>query len=226
MSIHGGVIQLCQGPEGNESGCLQIRFPSGTWLHIARLKQMREAATDAKQKTERRKEKGVEDLYSTAIRRVQRGQQFRVDFRRRNLVVGGHYLMRGGHYEGTLGVEPMQPDEFLSRVEGLYACYKYSVPSARSEARHRRYFRALPLDKLPAEDVMYGMPREEARVRLEAFVLCCIVNGSYHVPTGKWFWQSDDDRDLVLLAVWGQEHGAKQVNNKTNTNKTKKEESK
>lgn len=164
----------------------------------------------------------MEDLYSTAIRRVQRGQQFRVDFRRRNLVVGGHYLMRGGHYEGALGVEPMQPDEFRSRVEGLYACYKYSVPSARSESRHRRYFRALPLDQLPAEDVMYGMPREEARVRLEAFVLCAIVNGSYHVPTGKWFWQSDDDRDLVLLAVWGRETENKKHTNNTHTNKEEK----
>ena len=54
-------------------------------------------------------------------------------------------------------------------------------------------------------DMLYGELREVARFKLEAYVLFCIVLGVFvwdEERMGKWFWQSEEDKDLVILRQW------------------------
>ena len=129
------------------------------------------------------------------------GGKFRVNFPKRELVVNGKFLIKEGKYEGELGNEAFS----FEGLERLYERYKHSLPSERSESRYRRYFKALCEDDLTDEDMMFGVEREEAQAELEMYVLCALVDGSLKWDDGTmgtWFWQSEADRDLIILKSW------------------------
>ena len=61
-------------------------------------------------------------------------------------------------------------------------------------------FYALPESELSDEDMLYGMPREEAERELEKAL------AGFTIPEGSgWFWQSENDPDLVVLRSWTRE---------------------
>lgn len=95
-------------------------------------------------------------------------------------------------------------DEFLSNVEHLYTRYKHSIPSTMSECKNRKYFKALSDKDLEDEDMLFGVGRDIAQVELELYILCQIILGIGWDANkmGKWFWQSNKDRDLVILKNW------------------------
>lgn len=81
-------------------------------------------------------------------------------------------------------------------LEAAYAVYKHSVPSEKTMSRTHRFY-ALPESELTDDDMLYGMPREEAEYALEQLV------GDFKLPEGSgWFWQSPNDPDLVVLRSW------------------------
>jgi hypothetical protein len=81
-------------------------------------------------------------------------------------------------------------------IEELYDIYKHSIPSERTMHRTAR-FKALPESELSDDDMLYGVPREQAERDLENALK------GFSVPDGdKWFWQSEHDRDLVVLRSW------------------------
>lgn len=146
----------------------------------------------------------MNDIYQEAVQAVEQGARFSVDFLSRSLKLNGKQIILNGKYEGSLGVEPCTEAEFLSRVEELYRIYKHSVPSERSESKVRQYFRALPEKELSDEAMLYGERRDTAQIELELFLLCQILNGfTWNSETmGRWFWQSKNDKDLVILRAW------------------------
>ena len=146
----------------------------------------------------------MSNIYEEAVQAVEEGAKFMIDFPSRCLKVGDKQIIRDGEYDGELGVEPCTPEEFLARVEELYHAYKHSIPSERSESRSRRYFRALPERELSDEDMLYGQRRDRAQAELELYLLCQILNGLKWNPEtmGRWFWQSKQDKDLVILRHW------------------------
>ena len=146
----------------------------------------------------------MENIYHEAVQAVEEGARFNVDFTSRSLKVGGKQIIQEGKYDGSLGVEPCNGEEFFSRVEELYHTYKHSVPSERSESRSKRYFAALPERELSDEAMLYGQRRDRAQIDLELYVLCQILNGLTWTPEtmGRWFWQSKQDKDLVILRQW------------------------
>lgn len=146
----------------------------------------------------------MDNIYQDAVRAVEDGANFKVDFSSRSLKVGSKTIIQDGEYEGELGVEPCSKEEFLIRMEELYRHYKHSVPSERSESRSRKYFKALPEKDLSDEAMFYGERRDKAQIELELYVLCQILNGlEWHPETmGRWFWQSKTDKDLVILKQW------------------------
>lgn len=93
---------------------------------------------------------------------------------------------------------------FLSNVEHLYTRYKHSIPSTMSECKSRKYFKALSDKDLEDEDMLFGVGRDIAQVELELYILCQIILGIGWDANkmGKWFWQSNKDRDLVILKNW------------------------
>ena len=49
--------------------------------------------------------------------------------------------------------------------------------------------------------MLYGQHRDTAQFELEFYILCRIIGGFTWNPEtmGKWFWQSEKDKDLVIL---------------------------
>lgn len=146
----------------------------------------------------------MDNIYQKAIQAVRNGAKFRVDFSSRSLKLDDKYIIQDGKYEGDLGVLECGEKEFLTNVEELYCRYKYSVPSERSESKSRLYFKALPEKELSDDAMLYGEHRDSAQIELELYILCQILSGFSWNPEymGKWFWQSDVDKDLVILKNW------------------------
>ena len=145
------------------------------------------------------------DIYNSTIEKVRNGATFKVLLENRTLVVNGKKVIDNGKYEGELGIPHLLPNSMLEQIEHLYDQYKHSVPSERSERKHRQYFKALSEEDLDDDDMRFGLLRDETQVSLELSVLCFILNGSFvwdEQNMGKWFWQSSKDKDLVILRQW------------------------
>ncbi len=140
-------------------------------------------------------------IFDYAVASVRNGKKFKVDLKGRNLVVDKKLLIKNGEYEGELFDGQFSMDELYE----LYQRYKHSVPSERSEGKYRYYFTALKLDELDDEDLLYGEQREVAQVMLELYLLCFVLSGEFvwdEEKLGKWFWQSEEDKDFVILREW------------------------
>ena len=141
-------------------------------------------------------------IFENAVDAVTNGEKFKVNLEKRNLQIGNKYLIKDGKYNGVLhncvGFS-------ISTFEELYQIYKHSRPSERSENKQRKYFKALKLNELEEDDMLYGDDRELAQLSLELYLLCWILSGTFvwdEESMGKWFWQSQNDKDLVILRSW------------------------
>jgi hypothetical protein len=151
-------------------------------------------------------------IYSELLERVSEGESFHIDFEKRNMRVGNDYLIKDGEYEesrqllGEWFGNVCNLTDLLFELECLYRVHKYSLPSERSDNKRRKYFKALPMEEITDEQLMAAERREYARAVLEGFVLCMIVSGQLvwdeKIMNGKWFWQSQNDPDLILLRSW------------------------
>ena len=84
----------------------------------------------------------------------------------------------------------------IEQLETAYAIYKHSIPSERTMGRTPRFY-ALPESELSNDDMLYGVPREQAERDLEKALQ------GFQIPEGAgWFWQSENDPDLVVLRSW------------------------
>lgn len=149
-------------------------------------------------------------IYEELIKRVAEGESFYINFKNRALKVGKEFIIADGVYDTSRelirNAECCTDIEYLlACVDGLYQYYKYSLPSERSDSKRRQYFKALPADRLTDKQMAIGMNREIARAQLEGFILCMILNGKFQwdeSKLGKWFYQSKQDPDLVILRSW------------------------
>lgn len=145
-------------------------------------------------------------IYMNLIERVDLGEQFHIDFQKRNMKVGKDYLIKNGEYDTAKQlIAPMNMDDILKTIDGLYFNYKHSLPSERSDSKRKKYFKALSIEELDDFHLFNPILREPARARLEGFILCMILNGSFvwnEDKLGKWFYQSKNDPDLIILRDW------------------------
>jgi hypothetical protein len=137
--------------------------------------------------------------------KVDAGENFYVDFETRTMKVGKQFLIKNGEYEEgrTLSLKPTM--DVIQIIEELYQSYKYSLPSERNSNKRRRYFKALSAHEMTDRQLAIGCKRDGAQARLEGFILCMILHGYLQwdeEKLGKWFWQSKNDPDLVLLRNW------------------------
>lgn len=140
--------------------------------------------------------------------RVHNGEKFHIDFEKRNMKVGKDYLIKNGVIQDNRNLKELEFLDFANPIlliEDLYEEYKYSVPSERSEDKRRKYFKALPMDELTMEQIIYGNTREYAQAKLEGTILCMILMKILvwnQLAPNQWFWQSKTDPDLVLINSW------------------------
>lgn len=84
----------------------------------------------------------------------------------------------------------------VEQLEAAYAVYKHSIPSEKTMHRTARFY-DLPESELSDDDMLYGVPREQAERELEK----ALADFAYPEDAG-WFWQSKNDPDLVVLRQW------------------------
>lgn len=149
-----------------------------------------------------------DNILGKLIEAAAAGRKWNVDFKSRSAKIEGKYLVKDGMYNVVVGMDPYPPSEFIRHLEYLYQVYKHSMPSERSESKRKRYFKALAEHELDDSDMMYGVCRDMAQAELEGFVLGAMLEGlSWDESWGKWFWQSKNDPDLVLLREWFEPKG-------------------
>lgn len=146
-------------------------------------------------------------IYYEVLERVVSGERFYINFEKRTMKVGGETIIDNGEYDSskTLFDGAYDSKSLLDMIAELYRIYKYSLPSERSDAKRKKYFKALSIDELTDEELIVSMPREKAQYMLEAFVLCMIVGGYFvwnEELHGKWFYQNPSDPDLIILRSW------------------------
>ena len=148
-------------------------------------------------------------IYAELVQRVSEGESFYIDFEKRTLKIGKEKIVDKGEYDGErkFFTKPLETGliGILKCIEILYEKYKFSLPSERSNGRRKKYFKALPIEEIPDEQLMVAERREVARAKLEGFILCMILDGQFiwdEPFMGKWFYQSKHDPDLVILKKW------------------------
>ena len=149
-------------------------------------------------------------IFKELIEKVSNGETFHIDFEKRTMKVGKEFLIKNGEYD-TSKVLFNKPEEscpmelILKTIDVLYDYYKHSLPSERSDKKRRKYFKALSIDELTDEQLLFAGRREIAQAKLEGFILCMILENRFvwdDIQLGKWFYQSKDDSDLVILKKW------------------------
>lgn len=143
-------------------------------------------------------------IYEELIQKVSEGSRFSIDFENKTMKIGKRKIIDNGEY-GDRELINIKTDYPLGMIENLYSQYKFSIPSERSEAKRKCYFKALSANELTDKELVCGQRREVARAALEGFVLCMVLNGTLvwdEFTMGKWFWESNEDQDLVILKKW------------------------
>lgn len=134
---------------------------------------------------------------------VANGAKFSVNYQKRTCRVNGKLRISEADKENWRN-DHIPIDITMKSIERSYQKYKHSVPSERSESHRHTYFKALPEKNLTDDDMIYGEQREVARCELELTVLIQIIKGNltWQDEWGSWFWQSPNDKDLVILRQW------------------------
>lgn len=147
-------------------------------------------------------------IYEELVQRVSDGETFHIDFEKRIIKIGKQKIINNGEYDVAKKLivsNAYDLDVVLKMIELLYHDYKHSLPSERSDSKRKCYFKALSVDQLTDAEMATGERREVARARLEGFILCMVLEGQFvwnEEILGKWFWQSKNDSDLVILRSW------------------------
>lgn len=122
-----------------------------------------------------------------------------IDLNTKSVKRGKTYLIKNGKPISNFKIRT-SPVTF-SEIEDLYETYKYSVPDGTRSKRP--YFYALGPDQIPTIKMINGANRQKAKEDLELTLLMGILNKSLKWPNQKqWFWQSEKDKDLILLREW------------------------
>lgn len=140
------------------------------------------------------------ELYDEIINSVSNGSVFNVDLKKKVL-----QLDKNNVPLDNMSVNISSSEDMLSTIHKLFERYKYSVPSERSEGKRRRYFKALKLSEIDYDDFMFGEGRDTAQIKLELYVLLSSIyykNFWEEIFKEHFFYQSDKDRDLIILKDW------------------------
>lgn len=144
-------------------------------------------------------------IYEELIERVSNGETFHIDFEKRTIKTGKNYLIKYGAYDISKKLINTSGENILI-IEKLYQEYQTSFPSKRSENKCKKYFKALPIEELTIDDIVGVQSREVAQCKLEGYILCSILNGDFKwdedVMGHGWFWQSENNKDLIILRKW------------------------
>ena len=142
-----------------------------------------------------------------------RTDEIRFELTTRNIWSGMKAIVLGGKIAceriALENGETFQLDDLIrfdgdpyAEIERLYAQYKRSVPS-RHEKLNRGYFKVLSSEALTMRELEENMPRSQARIELEGFILLAASAGLISWDNPKhFFWRSQNDPDCIVYRDW------------------------
>lgn len=129
--------------------------------------------------------------------------KIKIDLVAKTIKVGKQIIIENGsivQHKIKVGDDEYEWDGLIEKkqdLDAIYAQYKYSVPSERDCSKH--YFKALSANELSDAQLVCGMNRLEARVRLEAYILLAWMRDLIRwTDTSKFYYQGKD-KDFVIL---------------------------
>lgn len=124
-----------------------------------------------------------------------------VDLKNKFAVENGEYLILNGKIiNSDIAAIQTVTEPLLNR---LYRNYKHSVPDYDNPCQQDSiYFRALDITELSDDDLRTNIPRDKARTALELAVLVGYIRGDLIIDKSKWFWQSSEEPDFMILRKW------------------------
>lgn len=133
--------------------------------------------------------------YNEYIDAVENGNKFKI-----NLIDKIAYLKKQGKNKKwkRIQIENLINPVSWETVEELYRIYKRSIPTNVKLNGNRPYFKAVPVEELDETDIVCGEQRNIAQAMLELYILIADLE----MEEGKWFWQSKEDKDLIVLKQW------------------------
>lgn len=143
-------------------------------------------------------------LYDILVHLSQeRRENIHVYLHSKSLKVGKKVIIDNGEvkqYEIISGGDKYEFDCLIKDIldlDELYAQYKTSIPSEQDN--RKGYFKALSASELTDAQLVLGMPRFEARTRLEAYVLLASMVGNLKWPNPNHWYLTGKDKDFVIL---------------------------
>lgn len=143
-------------------------------------------------------------LYDVLVKLAADGyDKIKIDLVAKTLIIGKQTIIEKGNeiqYKIKVGDDEYAWDCLIEKkqdLDELYNQYKYSVPSERDNGKH--YFKALSANELSNAQLVYGMNRLEARVRLEAYILLAWMRGLISWTDTSRFYYQGKDKDFVIL---------------------------
>ena len=153
-----------------------------------------------------------DSLYETLIKSAEKYMSVKIDLEEKNMTVDKtkRFIVDGTKMYGfpainesdlqDIGIENCLEDPW-EVIKTLYTRYKHSM--IRKDLRYKPYFKALKVDELSDEDFIGGEDRYIARARLEGYIMLASLNGNLKWQNeDHWFWQDEEDKDLVVLKNW------------------------
>lgn len=138
-------------------------------------------------------------IWDAVVDGLNHGRPIYINLNKKSLFIGKTAYVKSG-----IGVLPFFHDELeiegWEYVEELYSNYKKSLPSGRM-TEESRYFKPGKLEDIT--DILAAPGMYRTKTLLEAYVLLGGLEGQLKMPNEKYyFWQSDKDKDLVVLKKW------------------------
>lgn len=153
-----------------------------------------------------------------------RADMMKFDLTAHSVFVGNAFIVHHGALRMTTletasakvelgGLPWLTPEEEKLDPVELFRMHYYSRPNG-SEKYMSSNFPAKDIDDLSDDEIAQGEPRAEARVRLEAWILCASLNGTLEryvksQPTwreGSWWWspapEGQTGTQLVIKSYW------------------------
>ena len=122
-----------------------------------------------------------------------------IDIKQQNVFDNGVALILNGKLKSPFKIWNVTVT--FDMLEKLYNDYKFSIPNNISYKYN--YFKAISADDISVTNLINGKNRTAAKESLELTFLMGVLNGSLKWPDNKkWFWQSDSDKDFVILKDW------------------------
>ena len=149
----------------------------------------------------------------------------RFDLTTHSAFVGNHFIVTRGRLTRTVletatvkvdltGLPWLTENERNNDPVVLFRDHYLSRPNG-AEKYMASNFPAKPCDEMTDDEITQGTPRGEARVRLEAWMLCAAIDGTLEryvhsrpgFTDGNWWWanpayKDDPTRNLVIKPAW------------------------